>query len=367
MSKLEHAGASSTVPAGRRQPPTPPARRRAIDAPRCTGTTIAERLPRRARAPRRWRRLRGRAAASGSRRAAKSPPLYRPPMIGTTSAVEALDRAARRLDVGRLRVVDEPHAADLGDRLQRVLEAGERRDRRASWRRARRRRARATAAAATHVAEQVAAEQPDRATGISGVSPAAVRSPITSPPLSATPSASGASSAKPARAGACSRAASAQRRRVVGVDDGPVVRRPGSRRSAPSPRAYASNVGVPIEVVGREVQQHGDPRVERLGRLELEAADLDDVHRVGRRLGHLRAERRRRCCRRRVACTPAACEHPADERRRRRLALRAGDRDDPAAQPARRQLDLADDRHAAPRARRRRTGWSPAARPGSAR
>ena len=36
---------------------------------------------------------------------------------------EALDGAERRLDVGGLRVVHEPHAAELGHRLERVLEA----------------------------------------------------------------------------------------------------------------------------------------------------------------------------------------------------------------------------------------------------
>ena len=36
--------------------------------------------------------------------------------------VEALDRSARRLDVRRLRIVDESHAGNLGDRLERVLE-----------------------------------------------------------------------------------------------------------------------------------------------------------------------------------------------------------------------------------------------------
>ena len=43
--------------------------------------------------------------------------------------IEALDGAQRGLDVGGLRVVDEPHAADLGDRLERVLETGEALDR----------------------------------------------------------------------------------------------------------------------------------------------------------------------------------------------------------------------------------------------
>ena len=62
-------------------------------------------------------------------RSRKSPPLNRPPRIDDQPVAEALDRAPRRLDVGRLRVVHEPHAADLGHRLERVLEAGESLDR----------------------------------------------------------------------------------------------------------------------------------------------------------------------------------------------------------------------------------------------
>ena len=37
-------------------------------------------------------------------------------------------------------------------------------------------------------------------------------------------------------------------------------------------------------MVGREIQQHRDPRVERVDLLELKAARLDDVQRVGRRV-----------------------------------------------------------------------------------
>ena len=78
---------------------------------------------------------------------------------------------------------------------------------------------------------------------------------------------------------------------------------------------------------------------------QLEAARLDDVDRVLGRVVDLRAER--------VAdvaadehVMAARLEHPPGQRRRRRLPLRAGDRDDAAAQPARGQLQLAHDRHA---------------------
>ena len=54
-------------------------------------------------------------------------------------------------------------------------------------------------------------------------------------------------------------------------------------------------------------------------------------------------------------------EHPPDQRRRRRLALGAGDRDDRPVQPARRQLELADHR----RRRRPRARWSSASSGGT--
>ena len=48
-------------------------------------------------------------------------------------------------------------------------------------------------------------------------------------------------------------------------------------------------------------------------------------------------------------------EHPSGQRRRRRLALRAGDRDQAPLQPARRQFDFGDHGHALARARPRST------------
>ena len=60
---------------------------------------------------------------------------------------------------------------------------------------------------------------------------------------------------------------------------------------------------------------------------------------------HLRAQREADVAADQHAMS-AGFEHPAGQRRRRRLALRAGDRDDRSAQPARRELELADDRDA---------------------
>ncbi len=84
----------------------------------------------------------------------------------------------------------------------------------------------------------------------------------------------------------------------------------------------------------------------RRRRLELEAARLDHVHGVRRGRVHLRAERHADVAADQHAASVRR-QHPADQRGRRRLALRAGDGDDAALQPARRQLELADDLDAA--------------------
>jgi hypothetical protein len=136
-------------------------------------------------------------------------------------------------------------------------------------------------------------------------------------------------------ASACQR----QRLRIVGVDNRPVFRRlvrenPRLRRSVGFHRAMA------VEMVGRQVQQHGDPWMERVRRLQLETAHLDDVKRLRCRRSDLRAERRTDVSshhRLQSACR----EHTTRQRGRRRLALGPCDRDDPSAQPARRKLDLA--------------------------
>ena len=84
--------------------------------------------------------------------------------------------------------------------------------------------------------------------------------------------------------------------------------------------------------------------MECLGRLQLKAADLHDVERFGRRVRHLRAERR-------ADVAPdhglqsARGEHAASQRRRRRLSFCPSDRHNPPCQPPRCQLDLADHGH----------------------
>ena len=257
-------------------------------------------------------------------------------------AVEALDRSQRRLDVGRFRIVDEAHAGRVGDQLHGVLEPAEAVDGR---RHRRRRRAgdRADRGRRHHVVDQMRAEQMDRVERhepIGGAAP-----PLDDP--SVFDDRAFVDRAAP-REVALHRAAAPREvedRRIVGVDHREVARLlvledPRLRR------AVGLHRRMPIEVVRREVQHHADPRVECVDLLELEAARLDDVERVGRRRRHLRAERRAD-----VAADghleSRRLEHPARQGRRRRLALRAGDRDHAAAEPPRRELDLGDDRHAA--------------------
>ena len=87
------------------------------------------------------------------------------------------------------------------------------------------------------------------------------------------------------------RARQRQRLRIVGVDHRPVVW--SLVRENPRLRgAVHVHRAVTIEMVGRQVQQHGNPRMKRVRRLELKAADLDDVKRLRRRCRDLRAQRR---------------------------------------------------------------------------
>ena len=215
--------------------------------------------------------------------------MNRPPTIATTPRVEALDRPARRLDVGRLRVVDEPHAADVARRLHHVLEAAESAQRLRSWPGARRprgprpprRRSRCPACGGRSARTAV--------TGTRRSTPTCVVAPPIQP----------SSTTKPSLIGAGGENHDARWHALRAVH----ASRPGRRRSAPPSRRrsdwrrcgpwppYSLHVRVPIEMVVGQVQPQRDPRTEGRGRLELEAADLDDVHRLRRRLLDLRAER----------------------------------------------------------------------------
>ena len=124
MSKLAHAGASSTTPSfgassyARRTAPSSVAACSTGTAPSNAltisgvaspiATTFAS------RDPQRFAQQRKISALETSAHDHDEP------------AIEALNRPLRGLDVCRLRIVDESDAADDGDRLECVLEAGER-------------------------------------------------------------------------------------------------------------------------------------------------------------------------------------------------------------------------------------------------
>ena len=82
-----------------------------------------------------------------------------------------------------------------------------------------------------------------------------------------------------------------EHRRIVGIDDRPIGCAPGSRKSALFAAAYASTRRMAIQMIRREIQHHGDPRMERLDLLQLKAARFDDVQRLGCRVIDLRAQR----------------------------------------------------------------------------
>ena len=200
---------------------------------------------------------------------------------------EALDRPPRRLDVGRLRVVHELDVRDPGHRLERMLETRETFDRRGHRRGAHagemRNRGRRH-----HVGQEMPSEQPHR------------RQRHEQHPRRWS-------------GGRCCRCRCRCRRRARSQRHQQALRsnvarsraRPDRRRSArPSPTRLvledASLRGrivldgrVTIEVIRREVEQHGHPRMKRLDRFELEAARFDHVNRPGSsdrpaRSGHCR-------------------------------------------------------------------------------
>ena len=125
MSKLEHAGASTTV-AARCDTRERRAHRIAPSTPRVSTRTSCSQAPARPAAPLR-RSPRPHRLTLTQRRGqlTEVAALVAAADDRDQAGVHALDRPARRLDVGRLRVVDEPHAVDLAGQLHRVLEAVE--------------------------------------------------------------------------------------------------------------------------------------------------------------------------------------------------------------------------------------------------
>ena len=102
-------------------------------------------------------------------------------------------------------------------------------------------------------------------------------------------------------------------------------------------RAFAAaarlNARMTIEVVGREVQQDGNPRMEGLNPFELEAARFDDVQGLGRRRLDLRGQWRADIAADRHRAS-GRFENASSQFGRRRFALRPRDGDDSAAKPA---------------------------------
>jgi hypothetical protein len=129
---------------------------------------------------------------------------------------------------------------------------------------------------------------------------------------------------------------------IVGVQHGP-VRLGLVLEDPPLGRGVFLEAGVPIQVVGGEIEQDRHPWVERVDALELKAAGFDEVNRARGRGLDLAAQRVPD-----VAADqhlePAGGEHPAGQRGGGGLALGAGDGHDPPGQPSRRELELADDR-----------------------
>ena len=238
MSKLAHAGAS-THRAARRAPartpsaPPPTCRRRRAPATRPPSAATNQRPRLADRDDRRLPRAR-----SGSRRSPKSPPLNRPPRITTSprSKLSIARRAASMLVAFESLTNRTPPISPTGSSAcSRPREPFDRaRHRRPASTPA----SDATAAAASTSASRCRPSSWIDDSGTSGCSPprrAARRSrrrrrrcPRRAPLLSANSS----------RARARVRA-SASDGRIVGVDHRPVVRASGSRRSAPSRRAYS--------------------------------------------------------------------------------------------------------------------------------
>ena len=264
-----------------------------------------------------------------------------------------------RVDVGGLRVVDEAHAAERRHRLHHVLETAEAvegaRQRRAATRRQmadRRRRHDVAQACGGPAARSRQRHQRGRASDVR-----CHMKPRRHVGVGDVLDAVGHRCARPPRVAIASPPCCPHSR--------PPSRRPSGWRRCALRRRVRRFVRMTIEVIGRKVQQRRNPRTERVGRLELKAARLDHVHRVGGRGSSTCA----------LSGTPMlppdqhaparGLEHPADQRRRRRLPLRAGDRDDrPRSQ---RDASSSSPITGTPRlARARRSGRS-AARPGSAR
>ena len=261
------------------------------------------------------------------------------------------------MDVRRLRVVEEPDAVDLGDGLAAVgrgLERGEPvtdglgRD--AVGERGRRG---GRGVLAMPCAFAVDRAELDRAGGSAG---RATCRPRTRRPGPRRP-------ACPRRTNAARRARHARRRglRVVAVPDVDVV-----VALVPVDRRLRVTVGlegaVMVEVVGRQVQQDRDPRVEPLLDRELERRHLDDERLV---IAAGRGRERETDVAAGDGVDAGRAQARAEYPRGRRLPVRAGDGEVGRPREARAELELPPDRDLAPSPMR--AAAPTAARPGSRR
>ena len=216
---------------------------------------------------------------SAGRRSRRSPPLNRPPMIGTRRpsklsmarradstlvAFESLTNRMPAITITGSSACSRPPNSDTALRMA----SG---DAPAS---------RAIAAAAATSDSRWRPISRTSLTGSSGTSSRPAARSTIQPSSSTVPSASFASTREqpPRRAAHASPPGSS-----------PALSSALTTTQSPSPwfaktlrlrRGVLVEVRVPVEVVGREVQQRRDPRVERRRRLELEAADLHDVDRL---------------------------------------------------------------------------------------
>ena len=242
MSKLAHAGASSTTPGRlrqRRRPSRRPPRATPRRAPATTSASASR--TQRPRLANRHDRLR-----PALQRLAQQPQVAALEAAADDrhqSAIEALDRSQRRLDVGRLRVVHEPHAVDLGDELHRVLEAAERLDRGASSPPARRRQSRRPSPPPSRRPPGAGRAGESRRAAPAARSLPRAADRRSSRPRSTVPPRSTLGRARTAASRRAPRLRQLEHRRIVGVDHRPVVRPSWFSKIRALAAAYASTLG----------------------------------------------------------------------------------------------------------------------------
>ena len=99
---------------------------------------------------------------------------------------------------------------------------------------------------------------------------------------------------------------------------------------------------VPVEVVGLQVEENGNARLQRVDVLELERRELADDPRVRRRRADQGRERTAHVSGH-FDISPGGAEDGAEELRRGRLPVRPGDAENRIRKESRAELDLAPD------------------------